>query len=143
MEAILFVLTFRRWYVMRKSHPDGVSIIHIFFRDGMIYFAIIFGAVSLLVREPGSLVLTSIGSHGRLVLTYVPLRYDKFGRLSLLVCPVRFILLLFGIHPFKVRATHLPLSVHAGSSYPFVQHTNAQQTQRPKPESNSTTTCSI
>jgi hypothetical protein len=27
------------------------SIIHIFFRDGMIYFAIIFGAVRLLVRE--------------------------------------------------------------------------------------------
>ena len=47
---------------MRKSHPEGVSIIHIFFRDGMIYFAVIFGAVGLLVYEPSSkLVLTSIG----------------------------------------------------------------------------------
>ena len=36
---------------MRKSHPDGVSIIHIFFRDGMVYFTIIFGAVSLLVMR--------------------------------------------------------------------------------------------
>ena len=52
MEIILFVLTFRRWFIMRKSHPVGVSIIHIFFRDGMIYFAVIFGAVSLLVCEP-------------------------------------------------------------------------------------------
>ena len=53
MEIILFVLTFWRWYLMRKSHPDGESIIHIFFRDGMIYFAVIFGAVGLLVCEPG------------------------------------------------------------------------------------------
>lgn len=37
---------------MRKSHPEGVSIIHIFFRDGMIYFAVIFGAVGFLVFEP-------------------------------------------------------------------------------------------
>jgi len=62
MEIILFVLTFWRWYVMRKSHQVGMSIIHIFFRDGMIYFAIIFGAVSLLVCEPELLVLTSIAA---------------------------------------------------------------------------------
>jgi len=37
---------------MRKSRPMGVSIIQIFFRDGMIYFAVIFGTVSLLVYEP-------------------------------------------------------------------------------------------
>ena len=30
----------------------GVSIIHIFFRDGMVYFVVIFGTVSLLVCEP-------------------------------------------------------------------------------------------
>jgi len=28
--------------MMRKSHPMGLSIIHIFFRDGLIYFVIIF-----------------------------------------------------------------------------------------------------
>jgi hypothetical protein len=64
MESVLFVLTFRRWYVMRKSRPEGVSIIHIFFRDGMIYFAVIFGTLSLLLLlvcepTPGVLVLTS------------------------------------------------------------------------------------
>jgi len=37
---------------MRKSRPMGVSIIHIFFRDGMVYFVVIFGTVSLLVCEP-------------------------------------------------------------------------------------------
>ena len=76
---------------MRKSHPVGVSIIHIFFRDGMVYFAVIFGAVRLLVCELDVLVLTHIASHGRMVPTYLPLCYNKLGGLGLLVCPVNFI----------------------------------------------------
>ena len=76
---------------MRRSHPVGMSIIHIFFRDGLIYFAIIFGAFSLLVCESELFVLTSIGSHGSLVLSHLPKCYAEFGGLGLLVCPIHFI----------------------------------------------------
>lgn len=76
---------------MRKSHPAGVSIIHIFFRDGMIYFAVIFGAARLLVYELELSILTRVGSHGRMVFNHLPMCYDQLGGLGFLVCPVSFI----------------------------------------------------
>lgn len=79
---------------MRKTHPSGVSIIHIFFRDGMVYFAVIFGAVCLLVSELELLVLTLIGSYGRMVPPHLPSCYIQPGGLSLLVCPASFISIL-------------------------------------------------
>ena len=86
---------------MRRTNPGGASIIHIFFRDGMIYFAIIFGAVSFLVREPGSLILIRIPSHGHLVPPHLPLCYVEFSGLGLLVCPHRSILAIRVLTPIK------------------------------------------
>lgn len=99
---------------MRKSHPVGESIIHIFFRDGMIYFAVIFGAVSLLVCEP-EVACTDIH--------WQPWPLGPCSRTSalrsvwwarLFSTSSRILFYYSVLTPLEVRAILLPHSVHAG-----------------------------
>jgi hypothetical protein len=58
----------------------GLSIIHIFFRDGLIYFVIIFGTVSLLAPEPEFLlILTHTAMAAWSLLTYLCFTFSLVG----------------------------------------------------------------